>query len=124
MSDDEIEDEIKVSTDPALRPAAIRQAAILVSDLYVIDVTFDGRRDVPRGEYTHVLFAFDNPLACTALTGSGVTSFGWEFTEEDVPEILEQADVMIGKWTAAGEQWGVSGEDEDGPGMTTKEKGD
>jgi hypothetical protein len=106
---DDSEDKIEVSTDLTLRPAAIRHAAIIVADLYAIDVTYDGVRDTPRDDYARVLFEYDNPLACAVKAGGRDYSFGWLFTEADVPEILAQADEMIVKWTAAGERWGVSG---------------
>jgi hypothetical protein len=104
---DEDEAEVEVSNDPRLRPEAIRQAAGFVGNLYAIDVAFDGNRSVPLTEYTRILLENDNPLACTVKTGG---TFGWLFTEADVPEILELAVTVIERWTAAGEQWGVAGD--------------
>jgi hypothetical protein len=104
------EDEAEVSNDPRLRPEAISQAAAFVGNLYAIDVTFDGNRSVPLAEYARILLGDDNPLICTARTGGREDAFAWLFTEADIPEILELAAVMIERWTAAGEQWGVPGD--------------
>lgn len=106
----ENEDEAGVSNDPRLRPEAISQAAAFVANLYAIDVTLDGNRGVPLTEYARILLANDNPLTCTVKAGGRDSAFAWLFTEEDVPEILGLAATMIERWTAAGEQWGVSGD--------------
>jgi hypothetical protein len=106
----ESENEVKVSNDPRLRPEAISQAAAFVGNLYAIDVTLDGNRSVPLAEYARVLLEDDNPLICTAKAAGQENAFAWLFTEADTPEILELAAVMIERWTAAGEQWGVPGD--------------
>ena len=103
-------DEVEVSNDPRLRPEAISQAAGFVGNLYAVDVTLDGNRTVPLTEYARILLENDNPLTCTARRGGRDTAFAWLFTEADTPEILELAAAMIERWTAAGEQWGVSGD--------------
>lgn len=103
-------DATEVSNDPRLRPEAISQAAGFVGNLYAIDVTLDGNRSVLLTEYARILLENDNPLTCTARAGGRDDTFAWLFTEADVPEILELAAVMIERWTAAGEQWGVPGD--------------
>lgn len=106
----ENEDGVEISNDPRLRPEVIRQAAGFVGNLYAIDVSLDGNRSVPLAEYARILLEDDNPLTCTGSADGRDKAFAWLFTEADVPEILEAAAVMIEKWTAAGEQWGVPGD--------------
>lgn len=103
-------DEVEVSSDPRLRPEAVSQAAAFVGNLYAIDVTFDGNRSVPLAEYARILLENDNPLVCTARTGGRENALAWLFAEADIPEILELAAVIIERWAAAGEQWGVPGD--------------
>jgi hypothetical protein len=106
------DDEVEVSNDPGLRPAAIRCAAGFVANMHGIDVCLSDNRDVPRAEYTRILLNDDNPLACQVQGGErDGEEFWWLFTEADVPEILKAANLRIERWTAAGEQWGISGED-------------
>jgi hypothetical protein len=104
------ENEIEVSSDPRLRPEALRQAAGFIGNLYAIDVTLDRNRSVPLAEYARILLENDNPLTCTVRADGQDTAFAWLFTEADMPEVLGLAAVMIEKWTAAGERWGVSGD--------------